>query len=107
MNSRINLILIYLQEERWEDIVKMSDETLRINETLGSPEEGGKGLSQDRLISVISNKAIALQKLDRNDEAIAAWDEALKTDPKIPIFTIIRHCYFTAWRDGKRLPRLT
>ncbi len=81
LSSRINLLNIFSQQDRWDEVISMADEILKLHQQLGNPETGGTGLDKTKYINVVSRKAIAYQRKEMKDEAIAAWDTAIAGDP--------------------------
>lgn len=72
-----NILMIYRSEQRNEDVINLVDQIIVV---------AGDSLKADRKVDIIQAKALALQQLDRNDDAIAVWDMAIETDPNNPDF---------------------
>ncbi|MCB2198045.1 tetratricopeptide repeat protein [bacterium] len=77
VSTLYNILMIYRTEERNEDVINMVDQIMVV---------GGDSLEAARKLDVIQAKALALQQLDRNDDAIGVWDMAIETDPDNPDF---------------------
>ena len=72
VSLRINLQLLYWRQERWDDVIRLADEILAMPDTL---------VDDSMRMDVIQKKALAFQKKDDRESAIAAWDEAITTMP--------------------------
>ncbi|MCB2210847.1 tetratricopeptide repeat protein [bacterium] len=82
ISSRRNLLLLYWQKEQFADVIDISDELLAMPEMQGDLDEARAEMRSD----TIQKKALALQQLDRVDEAIATWEDAIESDPANPDF---------------------
>jgi tetratricopeptide (TPR) repeat protein len=72
LSTKINLLETYRLLERYEDVVSLATKIVEDTDSLGV----------DRKIALIQSKAIALQALNRTDEAIGEWDALIQEDPE-------------------------
>jgi len=69
--TKQNLLEVYRLMENYEAVVELATDIIANADTL----------TANRKITVIQSKAIALQRLGKTDEAVAAWDALIAADP--------------------------
>ena len=77
VSTLYNILMIYRTEQRNEEIVTLVDQIMAV---------AGETMEPERKVDVVQAKALALQQLDKKDEAIEVWDMAIATNPDNPDF---------------------
>ncbi|HEB83479.1 MAG TPA: tetratricopeptide repeat protein [Bacteroidetes bacterium] len=70
--SRFNLMQLYWRQKRYEDVIRVADEILAM--------ESDK-LDDRKRLDTIQKKALSYQQLDRVDDSIQAWTDAIAQFP--------------------------
>jgi len=75
--SRYNLLIIYWKAEKYTESIDLIESILA---------DHADEIDASRKVDVLQKKAFAYQQLDRKDDAIAVWDEAIQEMPDNPDF---------------------
>jgi len=80
VSSRRNLLLLYWQQEDFDKVIAAANDLLALDTFKAEMDEKTATMKND----AIEKKAWSLEQLDRIDEAIVTWDDAIESDPDNP-----------------------